>query len=292
MADPSHIRSYDRVLRLGYRLRWFYFGLVVFGGVVWWAQYFGQTAWLLWSEDWRALNPLLRFMDVAYFYWLGDDETWFSSGAGLEWIWGVSFSYWLFFQAMNGGAGWRWAAVGIAAVGPVLIAMGVVGYVGINRRGKRQLPAIKPLGWISWSIAAAAWSGVLASGLLVVLHYTGGLHWWSQYAFDRLAGPGGPSGWPRKFFIDLVGWPLHPVWLFIPASVGGAILMKLLISQGERYWRMEKVCRWLMFSSATLLVGSIATYFTSLDFAFVRYWQIDVIKTVIFFSSTVLLWAA
>lgn len=292
MADPSPILSRDRVLRLGYRLRWLYLGLVVFGAMVWWAQYFGQTGWLFWSDDWQALNPLLRFMDVAYFYWFGTHETWFSSGSGVEWIWGISLSDWMFSRAINGGAGWAWAAIGIALAGPILVGLGVVGYVGINRRRDRQLPAVKPLGWLSWSIAATAWGVVIATALLLILHYIGGLSWWSDYAYGLLSGQGGSPGWPRDLLIDLFEWPLHPLWLCVSAVLGGVGLMRFVVLHDERFWRMEKSCRWVMFSSATLLVLSISSYFTSLRFAFVEYWQIDVIKTATFFSSTALLWAA
>lgn len=289
MADRSAVTSPNRALRVGYRLRWCYLALVVFGAVLWWGMWPGQTFWEV-LDTWDS-NPVLHAMDMVAFFWgLEEGAGWFSDDAAMTGVWGWPGVRWNWYGVQTARF-WAWWSVGAFGV-PVLLAGAVVGFVGVRPSSGRRLPAKRRPSWIASSIAAGFGGLSLAGAVLMVLHLADWLEPWIDAATKRFVHP---LGLPQssRHNPGVWSWPPHVVWLIaagVPPAFAG---LWFGVLRREVYWRLERMTRYVGLLALALLVVSLVAGLRRLG-PWDTYWEIDLVlwPTVWFSAATALLWAA
>lgn len=281
MAESPQVASHNRALRLGYRLRWLYLALVVFGAIVWWGMWPGDSYWYMNFSD--EVNPVLRMLDLVAFYWMKGDEAWFSYDAGFDAVWGYEFS----FYGRASTSDWVWWGCFSFGVPALLITL-IVGFLGIRKNTTKLLPAKRQLSGFAFVCVVLANSMMLGGVAVMVLHLTGVLKLWEEAA-QQVSNPQNLFAFSKP---TLFSWPPHIAWILILAFVPSAVMLWFLIVRRETYWQLECVTRWIAISSGILLtVALIAGITGRFDDGYYALY-ITVWRTVWFSASTALLWAA
>lgn len=283
MAESPQVTSPNRTLRLGYRLRWLYLGLVIFGAMAWWAMWPGQELWQ--AIEVYGSNPVLHAMDIVAFFWSGDTG-WFSDDAGLDSVWGwdgYSLRYGPFSLA-----DWLWWAAGGLGI-PLSMALCVFGFVGVRQINARRWPARSRLSWGA-RVCASAIGGLAIGGfVLMVLHLSGALYGWSQAIINSQHAPG-YYGTIRR---EVWQWPPQTIWLLVVSIIPAAAGVWLAVLRREVYWQLERTTRYVGLFAAMLLVVSLVLGLSRVG-GWGDYWglRLELWATVWFSASTALLWAA
>lgn len=289
MAESPQVASHNRALRLGYRLRWLYLALVVFGAIVWWGMWPGQALWAVFEKPgYYSNNPILYLMDVIAFFWLGGGgDGWFSDHAGMDEVWGwPRIRYWWYYNvgAIQQCLWWVAGAIGL----PVALIGGVLGFVGVRPNLSKSLPAKRRPSWSALAFATLAGALVLSGLAMVSLHLTGWLEVWDEAWENAVV-----RGFTTRLTPGLMAWPPHMVWLLIVSVLPVIVALWFLVIRREIYWQLERMTRMVGLASFGLFVFSLLAAVSDVGRGG-GYWgmRLNVWPTVWFSASTALLWAA
>ncbi|MEM9420775.1 MAG: hypothetical protein AAGA25_17245 [Planctomycetota bacterium] len=280
--------SQKLALRLGYRLRWLYLVLVVFGWIAWLGMYPAQVWWKVFFE--YGVNPVLEVMNSVVFFWTGEDKWLFHYDDGMDGIWGWPRD-WSRRYGSPLYARWLWWGAGGIGL-PLVLMFSVMGFVGFMPVTIRRLPAKRRVAWMAMLFSSCVGAMAIGGGVLMAMHYSGLLKMWAEWAAVNRTGQ---SNLINSNMPLLLHWPPEVLWVLIGSIFPAALLIWFGVVRRDRYWRLERITRYVGLGAAIVFVASLIGGLHNRWAWGYNYWALgigsSVWPTVWFSSSTALLWA-